>query len=178
MWKEALFTEFWIQNKLLGDGLGFSRRELQMMEATIAGQGFETSGSGLSAQQETMMLTGGYHSGPVQTIRTVGYVGLAVLLLAMIRVAVYGHREVLRCRGTEWYPLALFMVIPTVALPFVFTLVFGEYRSAAAQVFFSYGMISLMQRNLPLPAYVKTVRSAYILNRRVQGSGGAATLPG
>jgi hypothetical protein len=178
MWKEALFTDFWIQNKLFGDGLGFSRRELVMMEAMDTGQAFESLGSGLSAQQETMMITGGYHSGPVQTIRTVGYVGLAILMLAMIRVAVHGHREVLRCRGTEWYPVALFMVIPSIALPFVFTFVFGEFKSATTQVFFAYGMISLMKRNLPLPAYAKTVRKAYILNRRATASGGSAALPG
>lgn len=178
MWKEALFTEFWIQNKLLGDGLGFSRRELMMMEAMESGQAFASMGSGLTAQQETMMITGGYHSGPVQTIRTVGYVGLVVLLLAMIRVAVHGHREVIRCRGTEWYPLALFTVIPSVALPFIFTFVFGEFKTAASHVFFSYGMITLMKRNLPLPAYVRPVRSAYLLNRRAQAPGGPAALPG
>jgi hypothetical protein len=178
MWKEALFTEFWIQNKLLGDGLGFSRRELLMMEAMETGQVFASMGSGLSAQQETMMITGGYHSGPVQTIRTVGYVGLFVLMLAMIRVAVHGHREILRCRGTEWYPLALFTVIPAIALPFIFTLVFGEFKTAATQVFLSYGMVTLMKRNLPLPAYAKPVRSAYTFNRRAQASGGSAALPG
>jgi hypothetical protein len=178
MWKEALFTDFWIQNKLLGDGLGFSRREWEMMEAMELGQAFESMGSGLTAQQETMMITGGYHSGPVQTIRTVGYVGLVVLMLAMVRVAVHGHREVLRCRGTEWYPLALFMVIPSVALPFIFTFVFGEFRAASTHMFFAYGMISLMKRNLPLPAYVKPVQTHYILNRRAQHSGGPTTLPG
>lgn len=178
MWKEALFTEFWIQNKLFGDGLGFRRRELMMMEAMDAGQAFESLGSGLSAQQETMMITGGYHSGPVQTIRTVGYVGLIVLLLAMIRVAVHGHREVVRCRGTEWYPLALFMVIPPIALPFSFVFIFGEFKSASTSVFFAYGMISLMKRNLPLPAYAKKVRAAYFLNRRAQAPGGSAALPG
>jgi hypothetical protein len=178
MWKEALLTDYWIQNKLLGDGLGFSRREHEMMEAMEVGQVFESMGSGLSAQQETMMITGGYHSGPVQTIRTVGYIGLAVLMLAMIRVAVHGHREILRCRGTEWYPLALFMVIPSIALPFVFTLVFGEFKTASTHVFFAYGMITLMKRNLPLPAYVKPLRGAYILNRRAQSSGGPAALPG
>ena len=177
MWKQALFTEFWIQNKSFGDGLGFSRRELEMMEAAEGGQGFESMGSGLSAQQETMMITGGYHSGPVQTIRTVGYVGLAILMLAMIRVAVHGHREVLRCRGTEWYPLALFMVIPSIALPFVFSFVFGEFKTASTHVFFAYGMISLMKRNLPLPAYVKPVRNAYLLNRRAPISSGSTAIP-
>ena len=37
MWKEALLTEHWIQNKLFGDGLGFTGRELLMMEDIRAG---------------------------------------------------------------------------------------------------------------------------------------------
>lgn len=178
MWKEALFTDFWIQNKLLGDGLGFSRRELEMMEGMDAGGNFASMGSGLSTQQEIMMITGGYHSGPVQTVRTVGYVGLLVLMLAMIRVAVHAHREILRCRGTKWYSLALFMGIPSLALPFIFTFVFGEFRAASTQVFLAYGMISVMKRNLPLPAYVKPVRSPYILTRRAPAPANDATMLG
>lgn len=179
MWKEALLTDFWIQNKIFGDGLGFTRRELEMMESMDAGgNGFASLGSGLSAQQEAMMITGGYHSGPVQTIRTVGYVGLAILMAAMIRVAVHAHRQIRRCRGTEWYPLALFMGIPSLALPFIFTFVFGEFRTATTHIFFSYGMISLMQRTLPLPAYVKPVRSPYILNRRTATSNEHTSLAG
>lgn len=164
MWKEALFTDYWIQNKLLGDGLGFTRREWEMMQAAESGLGYESLGSGLSAQQESLMINGAYHSGPVQTIRVVGYVGLLILTLAMIRIAVHSHREILRCRGTEWYPFALFMGIPSIALPFIFTFVFGEFRSAVVQVFLSYGMLSLMRRTLPLPAYVKPSRVPYILN--------------
>jgi hypothetical protein len=178
MWKEALFTEFWIQNKVLGDGLGFSRRELEMMEAAESGQAYESLGSGLSAQQESLMINGGYHSGPVQTIRTVGYVGLMILMLAMIRLAVHAHREILRCRGTEWYSFALFMGIPSIALPFIFTFVFGEFRTAVTQIFLTYGMLSLMRRTLPLPAYVKPSRSPYILNRRAAATNGSSFSPG
>jgi len=170
MWKQALFTEYWIQNKLLGDGLGFSRRELQLMEAAESGLGYESLGSGLSAQQESLMINGAYHSGPVQTVRTVGYVGLLILLLAMIRLAVHAHRQVKRCRNTDWYPFALFVAIPIVVAPIFFVFVFGEFGAAAATFCGSYGIIRLMEKNLPLPDYVIPQRMPYLLNRRLPSS--------
>lgn len=167
MWKEALFTPNWINNKILGDGLGFSRREYEMMLSLEEGTGgFASLNSGLSAQQETMMITGGYHSGPVQTVRTVGYVGLLIFLMAMIRLAVHAHRQIVRCRGTEWYPLALFFCLPAIASPIFFVFVFGEFGPAAASLFGSYGLVRLMEGNLPLPAYVKLRRGQYLLRPR------------
>jgi hypothetical protein len=167
MWKEALFTDYWINDKVLGDGLGFTRRELEMMEDQFAGGGnLDSRSSGMSRQQEAMMVTGGYHSGPVQTVRTTGYVGLGILVLAMIRMAVHAHRQIMRCRGTEWFPLSLYFGIPAIALPPIFIFVFGDFGRDVAAVFFSYGMISLLEKNLPLPAYVKLRRVPYILQTR------------
>jgi hypothetical protein len=167
MWKEALFTDYWIHNKLLGDGLGFTRRELEMLETFQENRtGFASMNSGLSTQQETMMLTGGYHSGPVQTVRTVGYVGLVILLLAMIRTAIHAHRQIQRCRGTEWYPVAMLLGLPAIILPFMFILIFGEFGSAVASVCASYGIIRLMEKNLPLPAFVRRRPMPYVLQRR------------
>jgi len=166
MWKEALFTEFWIKNKLLGDGLGLTRKEMEMMQSMMeGGQGLDSMHSGMTAQQEAMMLTGGYHSGPVQSVRIVGYVGLTVLLLGMIRVAVHAHRQIIRCRGTEWYPIALYTGIPAIVLPIFFTFIFGEFGKDAATLVLSYGMVRLLEKNLPLPAYVKLRRMPYILKR-------------
>lgn len=165
MWKEALFTDYWIRNKLLGDGLGLTRKELEMMESMEAGgPGLSSMHSGMTQQQEAMMITGGYHSGPVQCIRIVGYVGLAVLILAMVRIAVHGHRQILRCRGTEWYPIALYIGIPTITLPIFFVFIFGDFGRDVSAVFLSYGMISLLEKNLPLPAYVKKKSIPYILS--------------
>jgi hypothetical protein len=167
MWKEALFTDYWIQNKVLGDGLGFTRKELIMMEEMSVGTGrIDNRNSGMSAQQEAMMVTGSYHSGPVQTVRTVGYVGLSILVLAMIRMAFYAHRQIRRCRGTEWYPLALFICVPSIVLPIFFVFIFGEFGKDVAALFLSYGMISLLEKNLPLPPYVVSRRMPYILNTR------------
>jgi hypothetical protein len=112
-----------------------------------------------------MMVTGSDQSGPVQTIRTVGYVGLAVMLGAMIRIAVHAHRQILRCRGTEWYSLALYTCIPVIILPPFFILIFGEFGKDASAVFFSYALISLLEKNLPLPPYVKPRHVPYILSR-------------
>ncbi|MEK7950820.1 hypothetical protein [Luteolibacter soli] len=151
MWKSALFTDHWIKNKLLGDGLGMTREELMRMQSLSAGGGdFARGTSGLTIQQENMMITGGYHSGPVQTVRTVGYVGLAFLLVAMVRVAVHMHRLILRARGTEWFPATLFLLAPNLVLPIQFTLVFGEFDAACKLLFFGIGLTRLMQNSLPI----------------------------
>ncbi len=169
MWKEALFTDYWINDKILGDGLGFTRKELEMMESLDAGGGnLDDRGSGMSKQQEAMMVTGGYHSGPVQTVRTIGYVGLTILIVAMIRMAVHAHRQIVRCRGTEWFPLALFFGIPTIILPPIFVFVFGDFGRDVSALFLSYGIINLLEKNLPLPAYVKIQHVPYILDNRTR----------
>jgi len=167
MWKEALFTEYWIRNKILGDGLGLTQREHQLLlSVEEGGPGMGSMSSGMSAQQEAMMITGGYHSGPVQCIRIVGYVGLLVVLIAMIRVAVHAHRQIRRCRGTEWYPLALFFGIPIIALPFLYVFIFGDFGRDVSATFLAIGMIRLLEKNLPLPPYVVRNREPYALMTR------------
>jgi hypothetical protein len=166
MWKEALFTPYWIDNKILGDGLGFSRREMKILEAVEAGgAGTGSLGSGMSMQQESMMITAGYHSGPVQCIRITGYVGLLILLVTMIRVAVHAHRQILRCRGTEWLPVAMFTGLPAISLPFIYVFVFGDFGRDVSAVCFFYGMVRLLEKNLPLPAFVKRRYEPFILKR-------------
>jgi hypothetical protein len=134
-----------------------------MVEATEgSGRGFGVSGSGLTVQQETMMVNGGYHSGPVQTVRTTGYIGLFILLITMIRMAVHAHRQILRCRDTEWYPMALFFFIPTIAMPFIFTFIVGGFGVDVAATFISYAMVRMFEKNLPLPAYVPKHRVVHV----------------
>lgn len=162
MWREALFTEKWIENKIIGDGLGFSRRQLEQMKAADAKGGGQAV-SGLSNQQENMMITGSYHSGPVQSIRTIGYVGFVVMLLAMIRIAVHAHRQIIRCRHTEWFPMMLFFGVPMIVFPVFFTFVFGTFDRGVVAIFLQSGLLDLISKNLPLPEYVKPRREPYIL---------------
>jgi hypothetical protein len=151
MWKEALFTDRWIKNKWLGDGLGMTREEHQRMQSLVEGGRESWAGStGLTIQQENMMLAGGYHSGPVHTIRTVGYVGLAILWAAMFRMAIHMHRLIKRSKGTPWFSVTLFFLIPMLILPIQFTFVFGEFHTACATMFFAFGLTRLMANNLTL----------------------------
>lgn len=169
MWKEALFTDRWIQNKLLGDGLGFSRNELTAMQNINAIEGGIQETSGLSSGQQTMMINGGYHSGPVQTVRTVGYVGLFVLWLGFIRMAVHAHRQIQRTRGTEWFPYTLFICIPVIYAPISWTLVIGSFDGGAGTLLLGCAMVRMLESNLPLPAWQAPSRDRYVL----QGSRGA-----
>ena len=95
------------------------------------------------------MITGNYHSGPVQTIRTTGYFGLIILMGAMIYAAILAHRLIIRCRGTDWYPVALFFGLGSIVRPFMFTFVFGTFEDDFASTIISLGLLSLFHKNLP-----------------------------
>jgi cell division protein FtsW (lipid II flippase) len=170
MWKEALLTDFWIHNKILGDGLGFTQQEYNWMKSLDAAKTGGALGSGnLTVQQQGMMITCSYHSGPVSAVRVVGYVGLFIFLLAQIRLAVHAHRQILRCRNTEWYPLSLLLGIPVIWSPAFFWLVFGDFPVNVSAFLMQAAMIRLLETNLPLPAYTKPSRLPYILNAHRNG---------
>jgi len=162
MWKEALTTDKWIYNKLLGDGIGIRAEDLARMAALESGLSSPGSGGGLSNQQEQMMILGSYHSGPVHSIRMTGYLGLIILVGAMIHLAVHAHRQIMRTKGTEWSPVALFFGIPLIAQPFNFIFIFGEYHYAVAFTLLGMAMMRLIERNVPLPAYPAGKTQEYV----------------
>lgn len=152
IWEEVLRTDRWIKNKVLGDGLGFSASELQyqMTGGDLTAKGI----SGFDAHRESILANGDYHSGPIQTIRIIGYSGLVILLLFQIRLAVHAHRQIKRCRGSEWFPISLFIGIPLIWNPIFFTFIFGEFRTAAALVLLGSSMVRMLENNLPLTPWV------------------------
>jgi hypothetical protein len=152
MWKEALLTDKWIQNKWLGDGLGFSKAELSAIVTANESQQAERTISGLTSGQENFMISGGYHSGPVVTIRTIGYVGLFILFTGFIRMMVHAHRQIIRSRGTEWFPTVLFLCIPIVSGPISWTFLYGTFDGGAGMLVMGCAMVRILERNLPLPA--------------------------
>ena len=155
LWEEVLYTDRWISNKWIGDGLGFTARELGYQQSLQLTQMTGTGLSGFDAHREFLLANADYHSGPLQTIRVIGYFGLALLMIFQIRVVVYAHRQIQRCRGTEWFPVALFIGIPLIWFPVFFTLIYGESGRAAVVLFIGSGMLRLLENNLPLPAYRK-----------------------
>jgi hypothetical protein len=160
IWKEVLFTDRWIANKTLGDGLGFSKQQLAYQMTLKEGQMGRIGASGWDLQREGVIASGDYHSGPVSTIRVIGYVGLAFILLFQIRLAIHAHRQIIRCQGTEWFPLALLIGIPLIWGPVFFHLVFGDFRSECIALLLGSAMVRILERGLPLPAYVPGRRMA------------------
>jgi hypothetical protein len=155
MWEEALLTDFWIKNKILGDGLGMTREEFNYMQSFKKEEIGGAVGSGkLTKNQEFMMASGAYHSGPVSTIRAIGYAGLLILLLAQFRLAVHAHRQIQRAKNTEWLPLTLLVGIPLVWAPFYFVFVFGDFGPALTTFLMGAAMVRILENNLPLPIYV------------------------
>jgi hypothetical protein len=165
IWKEALTSDRYIRNKWFGDGLGFSASDLERALALQATKGNSMGISGFDAHRESILLSGDYHSGPVQTIRVIGYVGLLLLLIAQVRLAVHAHRQIIRCRNSEWFPVALFIGIPLIWNPVFFVFIFGDFKGAATTLLLGGAMVRLLENNLPLPAYGKTSRLPVLLPR-------------
>jgi hypothetical protein len=159
IWKEVLLTDRWIQNKWFGDGLGFTAAELstQMNLKEAKGLGI----SGFDVHRETILANGDYHSGPVQTIRVIGYIGLVFLLLAQLRLAVHAHRQIIRCRHSEWFPLALLVCIPLVWAPLYFVFIFGSFEIGASSFLMGAAFVRVLENNLPLPRYLSSRERRY-----------------
>jgi hypothetical protein len=165
IWREVLTSKKYIRNKWFGDGLGFSSEDYK--KSVTAAMGRHTTGiSGFDEHRENILISGDYHSGPVQTIRIIGYVGLLLLLLAQIRLAVHAHRQIMRAKNTEWFPVALFVGIPLIWNPIFFVFVFGDFKTAAATLLLGIGMVRMLENNLPLPAYARGNRLPYLLPTR------------
>jgi hypothetical protein len=162
VWKEALLTDRWIQNKWLGDGLGFSAAEFsaQLNERKGARAGI----SGFDAHRESVLANGDYHSGPVSSIRVIGYVGLFIFLIAQIRLAVHAHQLIRKFQHTEWFPLTLLIGIPLCISPFFFVFIFGDFKSSASSFLLSCCMVRILQNNLPLPRSARDLESAGAVN--------------
>ena len=150
IWEEVLLTDRWIENKWIGDGLGFTAREFAAQQAMSERKNYTVGISGFDAHRENILANGDYHSGPVSAVRTVGYVGLLLMALIQIRLAMHAHRLIIRCKGTEWFPVALFFGIPIVWMPIFFWLIFGGFAIDGPAILMAIGMLRLMQNNIPL----------------------------
>jgi len=142
MWNVVLSTDTYIHNKMFGDGFGFSAEELQIMEeAQSGGAGFVGA-----AEQESFLIQGAFHSGPLSAVRYVGVVGLALYLVLLVTAAVYAWKLIRRSQRTDYFPLALFVGIPAVYEPLQYTLVFGGFDSGFPTTLFVCGMLKLISK--------------------------------
>lgn len=148
IWKEALLSERWIKNKVIGDGLGFSSKELQLQEAMARGD-YQMAGFGnLTSHQVSLLINGDYHSGPVSFVRTVGYVGLSIFGVGLIAVLVSAHRLLRSLRRTPYFGVAALVCIPAIAHPFLFFFVFGTFSGDISLFFLNIGLLSFLRNNV------------------------------
>ena len=144
MWKEAWDRPDIMRNKVLGDGFGYTMKEMTIMSNTLLGIGSFMG----SSNYEMFLIKGSFHNGPLSAIKRVGYVGGILLLGWMVVVCRYSLRLLERTRGTPFFAWTLFIAIPIIYLPFEFILIFGDYTLAVTSLLFSSGMFKMIENSL------------------------------
>jgi hypothetical protein len=144
MWRTVMTSDRYIRNKLLGDGYGFLRSEYDQMIDAAHGVGYLAGSEG---NKEAHMIQGTYHSGPISTIKRVGYIGLVALLMLMIKTAAYALSIIRKSVGTPFQLIALFYGLPIIILPILFIFIFGDYNDITT-VLFSLGMFKMISASL------------------------------
>jgi hypothetical protein len=145
MWKMALSSDKYIKSKFFGDGFGMLRVDFERGVDMMHGR------AGLSAnesEQEQFMLGGDFHSGPVSSIRFVGYVGLVLFLILLAMSVLCATCLIRQAKGTPFEKISLFIGIPIIVCPLFFVFVFGDYRTAVVDVLYFVGMIKLLTFSL------------------------------
>jgi hypothetical protein len=145
MWRVALSSDRYIHNKVFGDGFGVSRSDYdKMVDAMMGGVGFV----GESVTQERFMVSGQFHSGPVSSIRFVGYLGLILFLILLILLARYSYRTILVSVNTDFQFISLFIGIPILIYPIFFLFVFGAYEMDIINSLFYAGMLKMINSSV------------------------------
>lgn len=143
MWRLALTSDRYIKNKVLGDGFGFDPAELRAQNTLTAFRMDTTHGL-----QDYFMITGDYHSGPVSTIRFVGYLGLLLFTALLILNAKYAWKIINMSKNTAYFPMALFFGIAAIYHPVCFWFIFGSFGGDFIQAIFTLGMLNMIDRSL------------------------------
>lgn len=141
MWKAMLEDDKYLQNPFLGDGFGFSQR---LFNASMAAQDMKRE----YATQEHFLITGGVHSGPLSTIRYVGFLGLALYLWLSITLAIRAHRLLKQSRSTPFSLVTMFLMIPIITHPFFFVFIFGGFDSDFPKIIYWIGLFKLLESSL------------------------------
>jgi hypothetical protein len=141
MWEQMLTTDRYIENRVLGDGFGFRKRDLETM-LYFARYGDTSQG------QENFMISGNVHSGPISAIRYAGYIGLVLILTLQIVLAKKAWRLLFLARGTPFRYLAFFLCSPIVFQPFAFVFIFGAFEMDVPSALFSMGMLHMFENSL------------------------------
>ena len=146
MWELMMTTDRYIRSKMWGDGYGFTKKDYEiMLNAQFGLGGF----GGEDAHLEPHMIQGSVHSGPISTIKRVGYVGLGLLLIFMGALSLYGYKVIKIAQGTPYQFISLYYGLPGIITPFVFIFIFGDYNDIMGMMF-SLGMLKMISKSIAL----------------------------
>ena len=135
MWRTVMSSDKYITSKVWGDGFGFTHQQLEQMKDS-------------SDVQENFMISGDVHSGPISTIRFVGYVGLGLFLVFMFSLTWYAATLIRRAQGTPFFFPALFVGVPPIYLPFSFLFVAGAYANDIVNSIMAFALLKLVDDSL------------------------------
>ena len=152
MWKVVLTEDKYIENKWLGDGFGFSKREWEQIKRTEA--------QGAVGDQESVMIVGGVHSGPISAIRCVGILGLLLYTAMLIMMARYAWRLIISAKGTAFFPLAIYLGSPRIYEPLNYWFIFGGFDSGFPQSIFYLGLLNMLRNSLDRAVKIAPVEKA------------------
>jgi len=141
MWREALSSDRYIHDKILGDGFSYSAAEQRASDDSTAGDSRRTAGM---TMQEVMLVRGAFHGFHVETIRCTGAVGL---LLALIGMGIFfrtAWRLINYYRYRPEWMYVLYICIPFLIHPFYKMLVFGAYRGDFPMVLAGAGLLKVL----------------------------------
>ena len=146
MWKEALLTDRYIENKVIGDGFGMRKSEFALMNY------FAQQGT-VEGVRENLMITGSFHSGPVTSIRVVGYMGLVIYLVFLGMLAREAWSLCRAFKGSPYYSLCMLVCLPIILEPFVFVFIFGAFDNSCPDAIYNLGVLKLLRTAAPRPAH-------------------------
>lgn len=179
MWKWAWEDTRIMRDKVWGQGFGFTLDDMNLIaNALLAGQ---SGGAFLGGSyQESFMIMGSFHSGPLSTIKVLGVVGLLLYYPLMVYMAVLAWRLCRRAYGTKSFTLALFIGIPIIYEPFNFVFIFGGIDSNYPRMLFWAGLLNMLSNHLgAAPARAPESVPAAVRRPplRMPAPAGAARLP-
>lgn len=122
MWEWALDDrEHFIQDKVFGDGFS---RHISIVKANVYEKAYN-----LSKDQSDFAWDGQWHSGPLSTIQTLGYVGLALYLILSVIGMTYAWLICKIYRNHQYKLGILFVSSVYLIKPIFFFLIFGVSTS-------------------------------------------------
>lgn len=147
MWKWAWEDTRIMRDKVWGQGFGFTLDDMNLIaNALLSGQ---SGGAFLGGSyQESFMIMGSFHSGPLSTIKVLGVVGLLLYFPLMVYMAVLAWRLCRRAYGTKAFTLALFIGIPIIYEPFNFVFIFGGIDGNYPRMLFWAGLLNMLSNHL------------------------------